>query len=337
MKQKKIKDKKKLFDLNTKEDNIKVQDQYLSDLKLLLEEKVTIEKKIEDLNLIINEKEAELKKINKEKRLNNATREELEKKEKTISFADKKKEVEKKRQELDKKIIDIVNIESRIEEIILEKKNQLKEANTNYSFLTEKILETEENIRLIKEEIQNVKSEELENKENNREVIPIKEKETKSMAEEANNEQKEKRDQPEHSGKEKVVTGEGGQKNQSVEADKVELEREKNGAPVEIIDKRKEEEMLNFFKLFYQKIWLMIVTLNEQEKSLFKKIIISGGADFIPELTEYIREENKERSLDVKVEIANPFINIDQTKSSIKTKKISQFSNAIGAALKGFK
>ena len=92
-----------------------------------------------------------------------------------------------------------------------------------------------------------------------------------------------------------------------------------------------------YFELFYNRIWLLIIGLESSEKKNFRKIIISGGADFIPDLTKYLQKRINEKFPIVKVEIANPFTNINTDQLLVKPNKSSQFSNAIGAALKGFK
>ena len=92
-----------------------------------------------------------------------------------------------------------------------------------------------------------------------------------------------------------------------------------------------------YFELFYNRIWLLIIGLESSEKKNFRKIIISGGADFIPDLIKYLQKRINEKFPIVKVEIANPFTNINTGQLLVKPNKSSQFSNAIGAALKGFK
>ena len=97
------------------------------------------------------------------------------------------------------------------------------------------------------------------------------------------------------------------------------------------------ESLDSYFDLFYKKFWLSIVGLKKEEKQQLKKIIISGGADFIPGLARYLQKKINKKLPTVKVEIANPFTNINIDQLSTKPKKSRQFSNAIGAALKGFK
>ncbi len=93
----------------------------------------------------------------------------------------------------------------------------------------------------------------------------------------------------------------------------------------------------SYFELFYEKIWLFVMGFDYNKKQKFKKVIISGGADFIPQLTKYIQKKINQKFFDTSVEVANPFVNIDNIELKSKLKKNPQFSIAIGSALKGFK
>ncbi len=96
----------------------------------------------------------------------------------------------------------------------------------------------------------------------------------------------------------------------------------------------KEAGIYLFFQLFYKKILLFIVGLEQEEQKKLRKIIISGGADFMPQLIEYLNKKIHLKFPGIKVEASNPFINFDEIRLKLKPKKINQFSNAIGAALK---
>ncbi len=270
-----------------KEENIRSKDRYQQEIKLFFKEKKVIEDEITNIGLVIKEKEVELKKINEEKYLYNIEKEKIEKEERESVLLDERREAEEKRWELEKKIVDIVDIELEIGEIIFKKKAQLKEISIQYNLLKEKILKMEERLVLMNNEIKDI-----------------------SLIEKLKKEIKKEKD-----------------KNQEISS-LILTEKEK---------KDRLDKVESFFELFYKKIWLMVVVLDNDEKKVFKKIILSGGADFIPKMTEYIQTKINQKLPNVMVKIADPSININDSSLLKRPKKISQFSNAIGAALKGFK